>query len=122
MNKERSRGMGTRDILGAMGSDPEFASAWDLEEPKVALAINVARLRHQRRMTQAQLAEAAATRQPRIAEIERGDANPKFETLVRISRALGVEVEDLVRREEPAKQGVEVRVVRRPGVATAPST
>lgn len=88
----------TEEVLAELKNDPAFAAAWELEEPKVTLAANIARLRAQRRMTQAQLAEAASTRQPRIAEIERGDANPKFETLIRISQALGVGLDDLVRR------------------------
>ncbi|HEX9939014.1 MAG TPA: helix-turn-helix transcriptional regulator [Longimicrobium sp.] len=94
------RTLSTEEMLAELHQDPAFGAAWKLEEPKVTLAANIARLRALRRMTQAQLAEAARTRQPRIAEIERGDANPKFETLIRIAHALGVGLDDLVRREE----------------------
>jgi transcriptional regulator with XRE-family HTH domain len=93
------RSLSTEEVLAELQKDPAFVAAWELEEPKVILAANIARLRARRRMTQAQLAEAAGTRQPRIAEIERGDANPKYETLIRIARALGVGIEDLVRRD-----------------------
>jgi DNA-binding XRE family transcriptional regulator len=88
--------IGTAEMLARFGkSSPEFARAWNLESPKVALAANVAHLRTSRGLTQKQLAEAAGMKQPRIAEIERGDANPRLETLIRIALALRVEVADL---------------------------
>ncbi|HEY7766821.1 helix-turn-helix transcriptional regulator, partial [Longimicrobium sp.] len=60
--------------------------------------------------TQQQLAEAAGLSQPRIAEIERSDANPTLLTITRIANALGVRVERLFadtsvrRQEEPAPE------------------
>jgi DNA-binding XRE family transcriptional regulator len=71
--------------------DPEFRALQQLPKPHVELALNVNRLRNARGMTQEELAAAAGMKQPRIAEIERGDANPKLHTLTRLAIALGVE-------------------------------
>jgi transcriptional regulator with XRE-family HTH domain len=53
-------------------------------------------------MTQEQLAEAADTTQPVIARFERGGrklGNASGDTLVRLSRALGVTVDELLKEE-----------------------
>ncbi len=79
-------------------ADPAIAAEVD---PPYVLAGNVYALRKDRGLTQAQLAEAAGVRQPRIAEIERGDANPRLDTLAKLARALGVPVAALLHREAP---------------------
>lgn len=68
-------------------TDPAIAAEVD---PPHVLASNVYRLRKDRGLTQEQLAEAVGVRQPRIAEVERGDANPRLDTLAKLAYALGV--------------------------------
>lgn len=86
------------------GEFPEIAG---IDLPCV-LASNVYRLRKDRGLTQEQLAEAVGVRQPRIAEVERGDSNPRLETLEKLAGALGVpafallDPDYLDRLEEPA--------------------
>ncbi|HEU0079310.1 MAG TPA: helix-turn-helix transcriptional regulator [Longimicrobiaceae bacterium] len=86
-------------------TDPAVAAEVD---PPHVLASNVYRLRKDRGLTQDQLAEAVGVRQPRIAEVERGDANPRLLTLSKLAFALGVPVAALLdpdyldRLEEPA--------------------
>lgn len=87
--------MGTADVLRRLSNNPDFKAQWDLEAPKIVLATNVSRIRNEKGLTQQQLAEAAGMKQPRIAEIERGDANPQIETLTKIAIALGVTLADL---------------------------
>ena len=70
-------------------TDPAIAAEVD---PPHVLASNVYRLRKDRGLTQEQLAEAVGVRQPRIAEVERGDANPRLLTLSKLAYALGVPV------------------------------
>jgi XRE family transcriptional regulator, regulator of sulfur utilization len=70
--------------------NPKFAAAWAVEKPFGDLAINVWRVREERGWTQQQLAQRAGIKQPRIAEIERSDANPTLLTISRIAHALGV--------------------------------
>ena len=49
--------------------------------------------RHAAGLTQAQLAERLGTSQPVVARLERRDANPTWETLVRALNATGHDVE-----------------------------
>lgn len=74
-------------------TDPAVAAEVD---PPHVLASNVYRLRKDRGLTQEQLAEEVGVRQPRIAEVERGDANPRLLTLSRLAFALGVPVAALL--------------------------
>lgn len=76
-------------------SDPAEAASWAETLPKIDLAANVCLLRMERGLSQKQLAEAAGLSQPRITDIERGDANPTLLTITRIANALGVRVERL---------------------------
>lgn len=76
--------------------NPGFAAAWLVEKAFGDLAINVWRVREERGWTQQQLAQRAGIKQPRIAEIERGDANPTLLTISRIAQALGVTVDRLL--------------------------
>lgn len=75
---------------------PEFEAAGAEIDPPYFLAANVNALRTTRGMTQAELAKAAGVAQPRIAEIERGDANPRLSTLARLASALGTGVSELL--------------------------
>ena len=78
------------ELTAKLCEDPEFAAGWAEDEPRVHLGANVYRLRAAAGLTQLQLAEAAKMKQPRIAEIERGDGNPTLLTVTRIAIALGV--------------------------------
>jgi transcriptional regulator with XRE-family HTH domain len=76
--------------------NPEIAAVAHEVDPPFILALNVYHLRNRRGMTQAELAAALGVAQPRIAEIERGDANPRLITLSRIAHALGVTLAELL--------------------------
>ncbi|HEV2148321.1 MAG TPA: helix-turn-helix transcriptional regulator [Longimicrobiaceae bacterium] len=94
-----------RELEAEFPTPPEVAAEVDL--PHV-LASNVYRFRKERGLTQEQLAEAVGVRQPRIAEVERGDANPRLSTLAKLAFALGVPVASLLdpdfpdRKDQPA--------------------
>jgi transcriptional regulator with XRE-family HTH domain len=96
----KRHGLTTQEVVDHFRADPAFARAWELEEAKAILAANIAILRHQRGLTQKQLAAAAGMRQPRVAELEHGASNPQLDTLVRVASALEVGVSDLVRKHE----------------------
>lgn len=78
------------ELTAKMCEDSRFAAGWAEDVPRVHLGVNVYRLRAAAGLTQLQLAEAAKMKQPRIAEIERGDGNPTLLTMTRIAIALGV--------------------------------
>jgi transcriptional regulator with XRE-family HTH domain len=83
--------------------EPAFAAAWAVEKPFSNLALNVWSLRETKGMTQKQLAEAAKMKQPRIADIERDEANPTLLTISRVAFALGVTASDLLAEPEKAR-------------------
>jgi transcriptional regulator with XRE-family HTH domain len=69
--------------------DPEFAAAAEAMEA----GYQVARLRIQRGLTQAQLAKMIGTHQPSIARLENGSSQPSLSFLHKIASALGARIE-----------------------------
>lgn len=69
--------------------DPEFVAAANALEP----GYQIARLRIQRGLTQAQLAEMVGTHQPSIARLENGNSVPSLSFLKRIADALDARIE-----------------------------
>jgi predicted transcriptional regulator len=69
--------------------DPEFIEAARQLEP----GYQIARLRIQRGLTQAQLAERVGTHQPSIARLENGDSIPSLSFLKRVAEALDARIE-----------------------------
>ena len=63
---------------------------------EVVVAANIARLRLDRRLTQAALAERAGLSRVALGRIERGAVVPRAGTLAALARALGVPVRELV--------------------------
>lgn len=51
-------------------------------------------------LTQEELAERAGIDRTYLSEIERGQANPTYQVLVRLSEALGVSICDLLCKED----------------------
>jgi transcriptional regulator with XRE-family HTH domain len=69
--------------------DPAFIAAAESLEP----GYQVARLRMQHGLTQAQLAELIGTRQPSIARLENGASAPSLSFLNKIAAALDAKIE-----------------------------
>jgi transcriptional regulator with XRE-family HTH domain len=89
--------------LARLLRDPGFAAAHAVGRPFRNLALNVWSLRETTGMTQKQLAEAAKMKQPRIADIERDEANPTLLTISRVAYALGVTASDLLAEPDKAR-------------------
>lgn len=102
------------ELAERWASDEDYRKTLALELPKGYLGVNVYQLRTAAGWTQAELARRACVRQPRIAEIERGDANPRLETLATLARALEVEVADLVRNPVSTPRTAGGKVKSRP--------
>jgi transcriptional regulator with XRE-family HTH domain len=95
--------MTLKEYLALQLQDPEYAAADAVEAPFSNLALNVWSLRETKMMTQQQLAEAAKMKQPRIADIERDEANPTLLTISRVAYALGVTASDLLAEPDKAR-------------------
>ena len=63
---------------------------------RAALGRKIKDLRHSLQLSQADLAEDAGIRRALVSNIERGDANPTLDSIVRIATALGVEPAELL--------------------------
>ena len=68
--------------------DPEFIASANELEP----GYQIARLRIQRGLTQAELAEMIGTHQPSIARLENGSSVPSLSFLERIANALDARI------------------------------
>jgi DNA-binding Xre family transcriptional regulator len=89
--------------------DPEMKELIEQELKALRVGTEISRLRQQRRMSQTQLAAKAGMSAPNISRIENSPAqNMTLETLVKIARALGREVEIAF----PARRNVAVRGFR----------
>lgn len=80
-------------------ADPAIRAAYDALEP----AYQIARLRIEHGLTQAQLAELVGAKQPSIARLERGQTQPSVEFLSRIATALGMRLEVRFVPAEPGR-------------------
>ncbi|WP_271519044.1 helix-turn-helix domain-containing protein [Bradyrhizobium sp. CCBAU 53380] len=63
---------------------------------RAALGQKVRHLRRSLKLTQADLADAAGIRRASVIDVERGQANPTLDTIVRIAAALRVEPSELL--------------------------
>jgi len=56
---------------------------------------NLRKLRERNLMTQAELGEAADVSRDQVSRIERDEVDPRFSTIRKLAKALGVEPEEL---------------------------
>lgn len=84
--------------------DEKYSSSTDPRQEDFRSHVSVARLllraRLDQQMTQDELGRAAGTKQSRISEIEALKGNPRFDTLDRIARVLGLMI-TLAPRHDP---------------------
>ena len=79
------------------------------DDTSTHLANNLKRLREIQGLSQASLAEQSGVPRPTIAHLESGQANPTLHVVLRVARALGVSMDDLV---DPGEEGIVVLTVR----------
>lgn len=84
----------TNDELLAreLRDDAEFRAEWERTALGRFLALEVIRFRTDHGLTQRQLAARLGMPQPQVARLERGDANPSMDTLVKIAAGLDLEL------------------------------
>lgn len=94
------RGTTLREYLREEMRDPEFRRLYHEAGIELKVALEVYRAREAKKMSQKELACALKTKQQTVSRIERGAQNVTIETLDRIARALG---RDLQVRFVPAR-------------------
>lgn len=70
-------------------NDPKFKAEWDALEPEYQIAEMIIRARHERSLTQQQLADMAGLGQASLSRIETGKVSPDIATLQKIASAVG---------------------------------
>src|SRR5688500_17298535 len=71
--------------------DPEFRAEWNRTALARAVSLGIISYRSTHGLTQTELARSIGVKQPAIARLEAGETNPSWETLNRLSEALGIE-------------------------------
>ena len=71
--------------------DPEFRAEWNRTALARAVSLGIISYRSTHGLTQTELARIIGIKQPAIARLEAGETNPSWETLNRLSEALGIE-------------------------------
>ena len=66
---------------------------WVTVEPKLGVKLELRWMREDLGLTQAELAKLAGVSQPAIAQLESPDSNPTIETLNRVARAMGAQID-----------------------------
>lgn len=91
MKAKRRGGRGTtlRHYLRGEMKDPEFRRLYEEAGIELRVAMEITKAREAQKMTQEDLAEAMKTKQQTVSRIERGAQNVTIETLDKIARALG---------------------------------
>ncbi|MBI5241509.1 MAG: helix-turn-helix transcriptional regulator [Elusimicrobia bacterium] len=91
MNTKRKGGRGTtlRQYLHGEMKDAEFRRFYEEADIELKVALEITKAREAEEMTQEELAEALKTKQQTVSRIERGAQNVTIETLDRIAKALG---------------------------------
>lgn len=72
---------------------PEFKKEWDALEQEYSIIQAVIDARKSKNMTQKQLAELTGINQSDISRIEKGTANPSLNTLRRLAKGMGMELQ-----------------------------
>lgn len=78
-------------VAEEMNRDPEFRAEWERTALARLVAAELVGYRADHELSQRALAERLGCTQPYVAKLESGETNPNMETLVNLSRALGVE-------------------------------
>jgi ribosome-binding protein aMBF1 (putative translation factor) len=78
------------DALAHHLRDPEARERWERTALARAVAIAVVRFRAENSLSQRALAERLGWKQPQVARLELGETNPSIETLLALSRRLGL--------------------------------
>jgi ribosome-binding protein aMBF1 (putative translation factor) len=78
-------------VIAEHRHDPDFRAEWDRTAFAREVANRVIQYRSDKGLSQRELAAIVGLVQPQIARLEKAEHQPSFETLVKLSRATGLE-------------------------------
>jgi ribosome-binding protein aMBF1 (putative translation factor) len=82
---------GNDKVLARQLKDPHFRGEWERTAVARAVAARLVEYRVEHGLSQTALARQLGMKQPAVARLEAGEHNPSFDTLARLSSALGIE-------------------------------
>lgn len=99
----------THYIQERRAETPEFDRAFEASKMRNELV----RMRHRAKLSQREIAKRLGVSQPRVAEIESMDNDPRLSTLIEYARAVGAEIR-VVQVNEPKADYSEPRTKAKP--------
>lgn len=91
----------TEYILERRAESPDFDRAFEASKMRNELV----RIRHRAKLSQKEIAKRLGVSQPRVAEIESMDNDPRLSTLIEYARAVGAEIRVVQVNEPKAEYG-----------------
>ncbi len=82
---------GSDKVVARQRKDPKFRAEWERTAVARAVAARLVEYRVEHALSQTALARQLGMKQPAVARLEAGEHNPSFDTLARLSSALGIE-------------------------------
>ncbi len=86
-----SKAKGADKVLARQLKNPRFRAEWERTAVARAVATRLVEYRAEHELSQTALARQLGMKQPAVARLEAGEHNPSFDTLARLSSALGIE-------------------------------
>ena len=80
-----------REVAAEHMRDPGYRAEWERTQFAHEVAMKVLSYRVEHGLSQRALAEQLGMKQPAIARLEAGDVTPSIDTLLRLSRGLGID-------------------------------
>jgi transcriptional regulator with XRE-family HTH domain len=78
-------------IAEELNSNPTFREEWEATAVARVVAAKLIDYRAEHKLSQRKLAVLLGVKQPFVARLEMAESNPEVDTLIRISRTLGIE-------------------------------
>lgn len=82
---------GSDKVIARQLKDPAVRAEWERTAVARAVAARLVEYRVEHALSQTALARKLGMKQPAVARLEAGEHNPSFDTLARLSGALGIE-------------------------------
>lgn len=81
------------DLEKRLETDASFKEAWDHDEPEREILKSIARLRHEKGLTQKDISAKSGISQGELSNIENGKTNPTLSTLQKLAKAMDSKLE-----------------------------
>lgn len=82
-----------REVRDTFLADPEVRQAYQELIPRFAVVRQLIALREQHGWSQRELADRAGMKQPQLARLETGQVEPRLDTLQRLAKAMGCDLQ-----------------------------